>query len=95
MAAILEALARVESKKPIPVTNILSRGYQIPWGTSSIYFCCNLSEQTRSARVFMKRRNIPIRFVVAQKSNDFDITKDSQEDTIHMENIFAQETRKK
>ena len=43
----------------------------------------------------MKRRNIPIRFVVAQKSNDFDITKDSQEDTLHMENIFAQEARKK
>jgi len=44
----------------------------------------------------MKSRNIPLRFVVAQNSNDFDKTKDTQEeDTIYLENILAPENPKK
>jgi len=96
VAAILEALARMDAKSAAPVTNIVSRGFQIPWGTSSIYFAYQPSEQTRSAIAFMKSRNIPLRFVVAQNSNDFDKTKDTQEeDTIYLENILAPENPKK
>ena len=96
VAAILEALARMDAKSAPPVTNIVSRGFQISWGTSSIYFAYQISERTRSAVAFMKHRNIPIRFVVAQKSNDLDTDRDSQEeDTICLENILAPENPKK
>ena len=96
VAAILEALARMDAKSAPPVTNIVSRGFQISWGTSSIYFAYQISERTRSAVAFMKHRNIPIRFVVVQKSNDLDTDRDSQEeDTICLENILAPENPKK
>ena len=95
VAAILETLARMSAEKAAPVTDILSRGFQIPWGTSSIYFSYQLSEQTRSAVAFMKHRNISIRFAVAKKSNDFDMDRDSQEeDTIFLESILAPESPK-
>lgn len=96
MASILETLARVGVEKVGPVTDILSRGYMVPYGVSSIYFAYNTCHQTRSARTFMKHRNIPIRFVVAQKSNDLEITDGPrEEETFYLDNILIPENRKR
>ena len=96
MASILETLARMGVEKVGPVTDILSRGYNIPWGVSSIYFAYNRANQTRSAGAFMKHRNIPVRFVIAQKSNDVEITDDPQaEHTYYLDNLLVPKNRKR
>jgi hypothetical protein len=96
MASILEVLARMGVEKVGPVTDILSRGYKIPGGVSSIYFAYSWCNQTRSAGAFLKHRNIPVRFVMAQKSNDFEITDNPREkDTFYLDNILVPENRKR
>ena len=96
MVSILETLARMGAGKAGPVTDILSRGYKIPFGVSSIYFAWSRCRQTRSAGTFMKHRNIPVRFVMAQKSNDVEITDDPREkDTFYLDNILVPENRKR
>ncbi len=96
MASILETLARMGVEKAGHVTDILSRGYKNPCGDSSIYFDCNRANQTRSAGAFMKHRNIPVRFVIARKSNDVEITDAPQaEHTYYLDNLLASENRKR
>jgi hypothetical protein len=96
MASILEALARVGAEKTGMVTDILSRGYKIPGGVSSIYFAYKSYNQTRFAGAFLKHRNIPVRFVMVQKSNDAEITGDPQEkNTLYLDNILVPENRKR
>ncbi|MGD2272747.1 MAG: DUF58 domain-containing protein, partial [Desulfobacterales bacterium] len=96
MASIFEVLARMVAEKVGPVTEILSRGYKIPGGSSSIYFAYSRCKQTRSAGAFLKHRNIPVRFVMAQKSNDFEVTGDPREkDTFYLDNILVPENRKR
>ena len=95
-ASILEALARAVASKAGPVTDILSEGYKIPWGVSSIYFACRRCEQTRRAGAFMQYRNIPVRFVLAQKPDTAETTDDEQEQhTLYLENLLAPENRKR
>ena len=95
MTSILETLARMAAGKAGPVTDILSRGYKIPWGVSSIFFACNRCDQTRSARAFMKHRNIPVRFVMAQKCNDLEIANDPREaDIFGLDDILVPENRR-
>ncbi len=95
-ASILEALARAVASKAGPVTDILSEGYKIPWGVSSIYFACRRCEQTRRAGAFMQYRNIPVRFVLAQKPDTAETTDDEQEQhTFYLENLLAPENRKR
>ena len=92
---LLESLARIRLKKVGPITDILARGYRIPWGVSSIYFACNKCGAFRSARAYMKQRSIPIRFVLAQKSKDFDVIDGlRQEDLYYLEDIRIPENRK-
>ncbi|MBW2591947.1 MAG: DUF58 domain-containing protein [Deltaproteobacteria bacterium] len=94
-ASILEVLARTGAEKAGPVTDILSEGYKIPWGVSSIYFACKKCRQTRRARASMQYRNIPVRFVLAQKSNGDEITDNPQEQhTFYLENLLAPENKK-
>jgi uncharacterized protein (DUF58 family) len=94
MASILEVLARVEVEKVGPLTDILTEGYKIPGGVSSIYFAYSRSNLTRSARAFLKNRNIPVRFVMAQKSNDVERADDPPEkDTYYLDNILIPENR--
>jgi hypothetical protein len=97
MASILETLARMDAVKASPVTDILLRGYMIPWGVSSIYFARNQCSQIRAARAFMKQRNIPVRFVMAQKKpNDLEIADDPWEaDTCSLDDILIPENRKR
>jgi uncharacterized protein (DUF58 family) len=96
MASILETLARMDAVKAGLVTDILLRGYMIPWGVSSIYFAGNQCSQTRAARAFMKQRNIPVRFVMAQKPNDLEIADDPWEtDTCSLDDILIPENRKR
>ncbi len=97
MQAILETLARTETeKKPDPVTDLISKGYKIPWGVSCLYFANQISEQTRSASAFMKHRNIPIRFILAQRSSVFEIPEDpKEENTCHLNNLLSKENSKR
>jgi len=96
VAAILETLARVQAKKAGLVTDILSKGYRISWGVSSIYFVWNRSSQTRAVGAFMKHRNIPVQFVLAQKSGDMEkVSAVQKNNTFYLEDILAQENRKK
>jgi uncharacterized protein (DUF58 family) len=96
MASILEVLARMGAEKAGRVTDILSRGYKIPGGVSSIYFAYGRCDLTRFAKAFLKNRNTPVRFVMAQKSNDVEITDDPQEkDTFYLDNILVPENRKR
>jgi uncharacterized protein (DUF58 family) len=92
----LESLARIGVKKVGLITDILARGYQIPRGVSSIYFACNNCGQLRSARAFMRHRSIPVRFVLAQKLNDFEIIDGlRKEDIFYLDDILVPENRKK
>jgi uncharacterized protein (DUF58 family) len=95
--AILETLARTKiEKKPDPVTDILSRGYKIPWGASCLYFAYQISEQTRSARTFMKYRRIPIRFILAHKSSIIETPEDPRKEiTCHLNNLLYRENSKR
>jgi uncharacterized protein (DUF58 family) len=96
MASILEALARLGEEKTGRVTDILSRGYRIPGGVSSIYFAHSRCDLNHFTREFLKNRNVPVRFVMAQKLNDMEITDNPQEkDIYYMDNILVQENPKK
>jgi uncharacterized protein (DUF58 family) len=97
LQAILETLARAEiEKKPDPVTDLLSKGYKIPWGVSCLYFAYQISERTRSARAFMKDRNVPIRFITAQGSSAFEIPEDpKEENTCCLNNLISKERTKR
>jgi uncharacterized protein (DUF58 family) len=96
MASILEVLARMGAEKTGTVTDILSRGYKIPGGVSSIYFAYNSCNQTRFAEAYLKNRNIPVRFVMAQKSNAVEITGDLQEkNTFYLDNILVPKNQKR
>jgi len=94
MVCILESLARISVEKAGPLTDILSRGYQIPWGLSSIYFACNRHGQIRSARAFMKHRNVPVVFVMAQRSNDAGIENEPMGKNLrYLDDILVAENR--
>jgi len=97
MQAILETLARTDTeKKTDPLTDLLSRGYNIPWGVSCLYFANQISEQTRSASAYMKHRNIPIRFILAKKSSDFELSElPREENTCHLNTLLSKENSKK
>jgi uncharacterized protein (DUF58 family) len=97
MQTILETLARTKiKKKPDSLTALISRGYNIPWGVSCLYFACQISEQTRSASAFMKHRKIPIRFIMAQRSNASEIPEDSKEEnTSYLNNLLSKEDSKR
>ena len=66
-ATILEALARVGAASAGPLTGILSAGYRIPGGVSSICFALSSSGKTLAAEAYMKHRCAAIQFVLAQK----------------------------
>lgn len=96
-AAILEVLARVTPERADnPVTSILMKGYPIPGGVSSIYFAWNRSTQARSAGIYMKHRNIPVQFVLIQKSSGIETVGAMwDEHTSYLEDILAPENRKR
>lgn len=89
-AAILEALARVEIQKTGRVTEILSKGYSIPWGTSGIFFACYPGHGVHLAGAYLKNSGIPIRYVMAQKPNDLEKKGDLKEtETLYLDQILA------
>jgi len=92
---ILESLARIRVNNIGPLTDLLSSLYQIPSGVSSICFACRRSSQLRATSAFMKNRNIPVRFVLAQKTNEFQTSNGLQEDIIYLDDILAPESRKR
>jgi uncharacterized protein (DUF58 family) len=93
LQVILETLARAKTnKKQDPLTGLISKGYNIPWGVSCLYFAYQLSTQTRSAGAFMKHRKIPIRFIVTQRSGAFEMPEDSKEEnTCYLNNLLSKE----
>ena len=97
MQVILETLARVKiNKKPDPLMDLISKGYNIPWGVSCLYFAYQISKQTRSARAFMKHRKIPIRFIMTQRSGAFEMPEDSkEEDACYLNNLLSEENSNK
>jgi uncharacterized protein (DUF58 family) len=92
---LLESLARIRVKKVGLIPDILSRGYRIPWGVSSIYFACNKCGPFRSIRAFMKHRSIPVRVVLAQKPKDIKMIDGlRKEDIFYLDDIRVSENRK-
>lgn len=95
MATILETLARVAVKNTGPVTDIIAKGYRIPWGVSCIYFTWSRSHQTQAAEVFMKYRNTPAQFVLARKTPEIETTHVMHaENTVYLEDILIRESQK-
>jgi uncharacterized protein (DUF58 family) len=96
MTTILETLARVGTKNTGPVTDILSKGYLITWGVSSICFAWTRSSGIRVIDAFMKQRSIPVQFVLVRKSCDTGTRNAMHEkNTVYLEDILAPESRKK
>lgn len=96
MAAILETLARVAVENTMPVMEILSKGYMIPWGVSSIYFALDRSKKTQATDAFMKRRNTPIQFVLARKTTGIEKADAMHVDNIvYLDDILVREKRKR
>ncbi len=86
--SFFESLARIDRKKTGSVTDILSRGYQIPWGVVSIYFARNMRSQLHCAMGFMRHRNIPVRFVLTQKSDDLKVIDGlRKEDILYLDDL--------
>jgi uncharacterized protein (DUF58 family) len=95
MVSILETLARVGSEKTGSLTRLLSMGYQMTWGVSTIYFACCRNKETLFAGTFMKHRHIPARFVLAKKSSPKETADIFQgENDIFLESILAPENCK-
>jgi uncharacterized protein (DUF58 family) len=91
---ILESLARITVTNIGPLTDLLSRGYQIPSGVSSICFACGRSGQLRATSAFLKNRNIPVRFALARKTIDCEKTNHLQdEDIFYLDDILVPENR--
>ena len=94
--AILETLARVGTKSTRSATDILSKGYRITWGISSLYFAVGESKQIHAAEAFMKHRNTPIQFVLARKSSSVEPADDMPSGkTVHLEEIRIQDNNKR
>jgi hypothetical protein len=91
---IFESLARLSTRKVGLLTDILSKGYIIPWGASTIYFAYNQRAHLHTARAYMKNRNIPIRLVLAQNRINSNLTAGLQkEDIIFLDDILIPENR--
>jgi hypothetical protein len=94
---ILETLARSKTKKkPEPLTDLISKGYNIPWGVSCLYFAYQLSTRTRAVDAFMTHRNVPIRFIVTQRSCAFEMSEGSKEENAcYLKNLLSKENSNK
>jgi uncharacterized protein (DUF58 family) len=68
LSMILETLSRVTIKPEAGLTEILSRGYVMPWGVSCLVFAYGQDEETESINTSMRGRNIPAVFIHAQKA---------------------------
>jgi len=95
MTLILETLARVDLKKDGYLLEILSKGYNIPWGISCIYFSYNHGKQTLSIKEFMNNRKHHIQFILAKKGNEYLSTnKTYNTDTFYLNDILVEENQK-
>ena len=92
VSLILETLSRVDMTDTLPVSDLISRGYRIPWGASTIYFCRNHTRQTHKLTLWMKKNNAAIRFVaVKQHHTDNKKDKTVSTDTIRLGSILVTE----
>jgi uncharacterized protein (DUF58 family) len=71
LSVILEALAKVTMKSEGHLMNILSQGYNLPWGVSCLTFAYEKGEATIVIEASMRNRNIPTVFVHARKTPGF------------------------
>jgi uncharacterized protein (DUF58 family) len=95
MAAILETLARVTADNVGPVTDIIAKGYRVPWGVSSLYFAWNRSKQINAAYFFMKDRNTPIQFILVRELPAIETRNVMHaEHIVYMSDILIQKNRK-
>jgi len=65
MTTILESLARMTPAADGGMLDILSRGYTLPGGISSVYFTARWSRRTCAAAAFLRQRSTPVQFVLA------------------------------
>jgi hypothetical protein len=63
---ILETLARVTMASEGHLTDILSKGYNLPWGVSCLAFACEPGEATTAIEASMRNRKVPTLFVHAR-----------------------------
>jgi uncharacterized protein (DUF58 family) len=70
LSLILEVCARVTMTPKGSLTDILSRGYPLPWGVSCLVFSYEPGEATARIAIAMRNRGIPTVFVHAQKGAD-------------------------
>ncbi|RKX94541.1 MAG: hypothetical protein DRP84_06785 [Spirochaetes bacterium] len=95
MTLILETLARVGIKNDGYLLDILSKGYNIPWGTSCIYFGYDHGKQTLIVKEFMNNRKHHIWFILAKKDNKYLSTNNTHNiDTFYLNDILIEENQK-
>jgi uncharacterized protein (DUF58 family) len=68
LSVILETLARVTMASEGHLIEILSEGYQLPWGVSCLTFAYEQCDATTAIEASMRNRKVPIVFVHAKKT---------------------------
>jgi uncharacterized protein (DUF58 family) len=66
LSLILETLARVKMASRGHLTEILSQGFQMPWGVSCLTFAYEQCEETTAIEAAMRNRKVPTVFVHAR-----------------------------
>ncbi|MBW1778373.1 MAG: DUF58 domain-containing protein [Deltaproteobacteria bacterium] len=78
MAAILEALARVTPAAAEPITELLARGYRVPWGASVLFFSYRYDQYTHAVGAHLRNRHIFMQTVTARQSSPGGVSADFQ-----------------
>ncbi len=60
LTAILEMLARLETRTSTDLPRLLRLGGALPWGVTCVYFCFNRAEGARTAHQLFAERRIPV-----------------------------------
>jgi len=68
LSVILETLARVTMASEGHLIEILSQGYQLPWGVSCLTFAYEQCDATTAIEASMRNRKVPTVFVHARKT---------------------------
>lgn len=71
LSLILEALARVGMQTRMNLMDMLSQGYNLPWGVSCLAFSYEEGDETADLKAYLRHRNIPTVFVYARKAPTF------------------------
>jgi uncharacterized protein (DUF58 family) len=69
LAALLEALARLQMEPALDLIDMMRLRLRLPWGISCLYFTLEQDGAAQTAGEFFARRRIPVLFFVSQASS--------------------------